>query len=114
MCWVEIDCAEGTSQEQQRDQDHSSLVQTGTPDYTSNKLGYFQQEIEGIGGVVEKKVKKRVKVGATVWEFEDERASGKYLERESVANYAAGVDGAGESCPGEDDRPEPWMSMVMI
>jgi hypothetical protein len=114
VCWVEIDCAEGTSQEQQRDQDHSSLVQTGTPDYTSNKPGYFQQEIEGIGGVVKKKVKKRVKVGATVWEFEDERASGKYLERESHGKLRSWCGWCGRVCPGEDDRPEPWMSMVMI
>lgn len=44
--------------------------------------GYLSQEIEGIGGVVKKKVKKRVRVGATVQEFEDERESGRYLERE--------------------------------
>lgn len=44
--------------------------------------GYLRQEIEGIGGVVKKKVKKRVRVGATVQEFEDERESGRYLDRE--------------------------------
>lgn len=44
--------------------------------------GYYHQEIEGIGGVVKKKVKKRVRVGATVQEFEDERETGRYLDRE--------------------------------
>lgn len=43
---------------------------------------YFMQEMEGIGGVVKKKVKKRVKVGAVVKEYEDEREHGGYLGRE--------------------------------
>lgn len=43
---------------------------------------YMTQEIEGIGGVVKKKVKKRVKVGAVVKEYEDEREDGRYLARE--------------------------------
>ena len=43
---------------------------------------YMAQEIEGIGGVVKKKVKKRVKVGAVVKEYEDERDKGNYLRRE--------------------------------
>ncbi|QKX63591.1 uncharacterized protein TRUGW13939_10762 [Talaromyces rugulosus] len=41
--------------------------------------GYFQQEIVGIGGVVKRKSKKRVAVGACVDEHEDERETGKYL-----------------------------------
>lgn len=44
--------------------------------------GYFLQEIEGIGGVVKKKVKRRMQVGAVVKEYEDEREQGKYLARE--------------------------------
>jgi hypothetical protein len=47
-----------------------------------DKPGYLRQEIEGIGGVVKKKVKKRVRVGATVREHEDERERAGYLERE--------------------------------
>lgn len=35
--------------------------------------GYLWQEIEGLGGVVKKKVRKRERVGATVREWEDER-----------------------------------------
>lgn len=44
--------------------------------------GFYSQEIEGIGGVVRKKVKKRVRVGAVVKEYEDERNDGNYLWRE--------------------------------
>ncbi|TKA74457.1 hypothetical protein B0A49_08763, partial [Cryomyces minteri] len=43
---------------------------------------YLAQEMEGIGGVVKKKVRKRVRVGATVKEWEDERERGGYLGRE--------------------------------
>ena len=47
-----------------------------------DKAGYLRQEIEGIGGVVRRKVKKRVKVGKTVKEYEDEREKGEYMGRE--------------------------------
>lgn len=115
VCWVEIDCAEGTSQEPGRDPDHSSLMSLGgAPDYTNNKPGYFQQEIEGIGGVVKKKVKKRVKVGATVWEFEDERASGKYLERESHGKLRSWCGWCNRVVPGEEDEVENPEQLVMI
>ncbi|MCJ1471400.1 hypothetical protein MMC13_000039 [Lambiella insularis] len=49
---------------------------------TGEKAGYLTQEMEGIGGVVKKKVKKRVKVGKTVFEYEDERTAVAYLLRE--------------------------------
>jgi hypothetical protein len=44
--------------------------------------GYFLQEMEGIGGVVKKKVRRRLLVGDVVQEFEREREGGRYLERE--------------------------------
>ena len=47
-----------------------------------DRPGYLRQEIEGIGGVVKKKVKKRVKVGKTVKEHEDEKERREYLIRE--------------------------------
>ncbi len=37
------------------------------------ECGYWRQEVEGIGGVVRKKVRRRSKVGAPVREWEDER-----------------------------------------
>ncbi|KAK4991769.1 hypothetical protein LTR50_001586 [Elasticomyces elasticus] len=43
---------------------------------------YLMQEIEGLGGVMKKKVRKRVEVGMVVKEHEDEREHGNYLERE--------------------------------
>ena len=46
------------------------------------KAGYIRQEIEGIGGVVKKKFKKRVRVGKTVREYEDEREKAEYMGRE--------------------------------
>jgi hypothetical protein len=93
VSWVEIDCSDGDGDSHYA----GSRVGTPVPNYqhrdtptlphasngTSNKPGYHQQEIEGIGGVVKKKVRKRVKTGATVWEYDDERTSGKYLARET-------------------------------
>jgi len=49
---------------------------------TWSGTSYLTQELEGIGGVMKRKVKKRVKVGMTVKEYEDERESGLFLERE--------------------------------
>ena len=44
---------------------------------------YHMQEIEGIGGVVKKKVKRRCRVGCVVKEYEDERVGRNgYLRRE--------------------------------
>lgn len=45
--------------------------------------GYYSQEVEGIGGVVKKMIKKRFRVGRTVIEHEDERARNVYLDREA-------------------------------
>lgn len=48
-----------------------------------DEAGYLWQEIEGLGGVVKKKVRKRERVGGTVREWEDEREGrGDVLERE--------------------------------
>lgn len=110
MCWVEIECSEGGKGCD--DAEGSGLSRTGTPDYVKNKPGYLQQEIEGIGGVVKKKVKKRVKVGATVWEYEDERESGKYLERESQGIMRSWCGWCERVCPGVEDRQQPIMKLV--
>ncbi|QSS64484.1 hypothetical protein I7I51_01552 [Histoplasma capsulatum] len=48
--------------------------------------GYLRQEIEGVGGVVKQKVKKRLKVGACVEEHEDERETASYLKREYLGD----------------------------
>jgi hypothetical protein len=44
--------------------------------------GYARHEIEGIGGVMKKKLVKMVKVGACVPEYGDEKEMGKFLVRE--------------------------------
>lgn len=43
------------------------------PSGDKDEAGYLWQEIEGLGGVVKKKVRKRERVGGTVREWEDER-----------------------------------------
>lgn len=43
---------------------------------------YLFQEIEGIGGAVKKKIKKRVRLGAVVKEYENEREHSDHLRRE--------------------------------
>lgn len=58
---------------------HSSVTGTATPRMGT---GYARHEIEGIGGVMKKKLVKMVKVGACVPEFADELSVGKYLVRE--------------------------------
>ena len=44
--------------------------------------GYERHEIEGIGGVMKKKLVRMVKVGACVPEYEDEKGSERFLARE--------------------------------
>lgn len=51
-------------------------VVPGTPGVDREKAetaGYWRQEIEGLGGVVKKKFRKRERVGRTVREWEEER-----------------------------------------
>jgi hypothetical protein len=75
---LEIDCG-GAVDRLLRLSAHNAIV-LDIPEV--NKPGYLSQEIEGIGGVVKKKVKKRVRIGQTVKEFEDERDGAPYLGRE--------------------------------
>lgn len=113
VCWLEIDCAETNPRGQRQDDGAGTPPRRGeTAERKNNTPGYFQQEIEGIGGVVKKKVKKKVKVGATVWEFEDERASGKYLEREAEGVLRSWCGWCGRVCPGEEDVKAPLKDVV--
>ncbi|PPJ49945.1 hypothetical protein CBER1_04680 [Cercospora berteroae] len=47
-----------------------------------NGSSYSTQEMVGIGGKVKTKLRKMVPVGAIVKEYEDERITERYLERE--------------------------------
>lgn len=69
------------------------------------RAGYWQQEIEGIGGVVKKKIRKRVRVGKTVKEWEDER-DGKddVLGRESRGEGRSWCGWCGRVVWGKNDR----------
>ena len=51
--------------------------------------GYWRQEIEGLGGVVKKKFRKRERVGGTVREFEDESKGGELLAKEKAHEQRA-------------------------
>ena len=112
ISWVEIDCSDGALMDSDAEFLPSSRVatpvgdrhNTGSPAPATNKPGYFSQEIEGIGGVVKKKVKKRVKVGATVLEYDDERISGKYLDREASGRERSWCGWCDRVCLGENDR----------
>ncbi len=112
VSWVEIDCSESHGSDEVGEHEHLATSRSATPGLdgqgngtTNNRPGYLQQEIEGIGGVVKKKVRKRVKVGATVWEFEDERKDPrKYLEREASGKERSWCGWCGRVCPGERDQ----------
>ena len=130
IAWVEIDCSDqvspqtsrpgsvrglvmvggGGDDEQQQQQQEQSLggdVMASAEHRDRERErsgGYLQQEIEGIGGVVKKKIRKRIRVGATVWEFDDERESGRYLEREASGRCRSWCGWCGRVAEGEKDR----------
>ena len=138
MCWVEIDCSEGTAEGVVEGDDtittsvtspaplntplhfhdqtpiSSSFLDTSTSTNidssrpstprTDHGPGYLRQEVEGLGGVMKKKVKKRVKVGATVWEYDDERESGRYLEREASGEQRSWCAWCSRVVLGREDR----------
>ena len=111
VSWVEIDCSEGHGTGDGSDElTNSSRAGTPISDFmgsgtTANRPGYLQQEIEGIGGVVKKKVKKKVCVGATVAEFEDERKDPRrYLEREATGKERSWCGWCGRVCPSDRDQ----------
>ena len=68
------------------------------------KAGYLRQEMEGIGGVVKKKFKMRVRVGRTVREYEEERERGRFLEREVKGERRSWCGWCGRVVQGEEDR----------
>ncbi|KAL8645108.1 MAG: hypothetical protein Q9210_006892, partial [Variospora velana] len=71
------------------------------------RAGYWQQEIEGIGGRVKKKVKKRVRMGKTVKEWEDERdGKEEALGRESRGEARSWCGWCGRVVWGQKDRED--------
>jgi hypothetical protein len=99
---VEIDCSERPAP--LSPPDLKATFSDNAPKSEVLPAGYLRQEVEGIGGVVKKKVKKRVRIGATVWEFDDERGSGKYLEREASGRERGWCAWCGRVVKGQRDR----------
>lgn len=67
------------------------------------KPGYDRHEIEGIGGVVKKKLVRMVKVGACVPEWPDERDRGDILGREMQAKVRSWCGWCWRVIPGKLD-----------
>jgi len=65
--------------------------------------GYERHEIEGIGGVVKKKLVRMIKVGACVPEWDDERQNGVILGREVSGKRRSWCGWCNRVIPGEKD-----------
>ncbi|KAK2768657.1 hypothetical protein FQN54_000513 [Arachnomyces sp. PD_36] len=114
---VEIDCSSEEWMANQHDNGHGH-----GPDYhhgpihyraiegregrDEEKPGYLSQEIEGVGGVVKRKVKKRLRVGACVQEHEDERETAEYLTREQSGQDRSWCGWCSRIVLGEKDSVE--------
>jgi hypothetical protein len=69
------------------------------------RSGYERHEIEGIGGVVKRKLVRMVRVGACVPEWDDERGMGKRpLARELRGDRRSFCGWCWRVIPGRDDR----------
>ena len=92
----------------------ANLVANGDPSIISGARtgrsplgpGYARHEIEGIGGVVKKKLVKMVWVGACVTEWEDEKEQGRYLVREVEGRTRSWCGWCWRVIPGAKDRGE--------
>lgn len=65
--------------------------------------GYARHEIEGIGGVVKKKLVRMVRVGACVPEWGDEKELGKFLVREQDGRARSWCGWCWRVVPGDND-----------
>jgi hypothetical protein len=99
---LEIDCSEQPASLYSPGSTATGL--DGEQKSEERPAGYLRQEVEGIGGVVKKKVKKRIRVGATVWEYDDERSSGKYLDGEASGKERSWCGWCGRVVKGQRDR----------
>lgn len=69
------------------------------------RSGYQRHEIEGIGGVVKRKLVRMVRVGACVPEWEDEHGVGKRaLVREMNGDMRSWCGWCWRVIPGKDDH----------
>ena len=99
---VEVDCeADETGHDVVADDPSVHAFHDGNIE--GDKAGYLRQEIEGIGGVVRRKVKKRIKVGKTVKEYEDEREKAEYMGREMRGERRSWCGRCNRAVPGSKD-----------
>jgi hypothetical protein len=107
----EIDCDAEDAKETQH------LSRSGTPSSSPSSSngsvssshmgpGYARHEIEGIGGVVKKKLVRMVKVGACVPEWSDEKQQGKFLVREVEGKARSWCGWCWRAIPGAKDAIE--------
>ncbi|KAL8804424.1 MAG: hypothetical protein Q9223_005810 [Gallowayella weberi] len=104
---VEIDCSEEgrTSDRESSESSDSERQHWPEGEGKEERAGYWQQEIEGIGGVVKKKIRKRVKMGKTVKEWEDERdGKDEVLGREARGEGRSWCGWCGRVVWGEKDQ----------
>ncbi|KAH8592776.1 hypothetical protein B0O99DRAFT_628961 [Bisporella sp. PMI_857] len=66
--------------------------------------GYARHEIEGIGGILKKKLVQMVKVGQCVPEYGDEKVKGRYLVREIEGQNRSWCGWCWRVVPGAKDR----------
>ncbi|KAK8150602.1 hypothetical protein G3M48_000820 [Beauveria asiatica] len=75
--------------------------------------GYERHEIEGIGGIVKRKLVRMVRVGKCVPEWEEERTSARVLGREARGEARSWCGWCWRVVPGRDDpRPADKLSAV--
>lgn len=79
-------------------------IGVSTESHDDEEPGYFRQEVIGLGGTVKHKSKKRVNVGACVVEYEDERDTGNYLEREEKGLYRAWCGWCSRVIPAKNEQ----------
>lgn len=109
MALMESECSEDVSMSGAQFPSRSDAPVNHNHEHDSEtrpEPGYFRQEIEGIGGRVKSKSKRLVKVGATVYEFRDERESGQYLGREARGELRSWCSWCSRVCPGRQDCVE--------
>lgn len=98
----EIDCDADELAELRREMDRVEM-EGGAHGRRWSGTSYLTQEMEGIGGVVKKKVKRRVRVGCVVKEYEEERETGVYLKREQEGEARSWCAWCERAVPGEKD-----------
>lgn len=66
---------------------------------------YTMQEVEGLGGILKKKIRRRERIGRTVKEYEEERRDGKWLQREQTGQNRSWCSWCDRVVPSNKDLP---------